>query len=205
LTIVALGTSLPELVTAITSLIKGHGALSLGNIIGANLFNLVLVNGVAVTLSPFEVPVSALINGINSSLLIDIPVMLLVMLPFLLLAVAGFVLRVEWLCTAGCILAGAGMIFLYDLRVKPALRYDAFLAEVHSGLTRQTVGALVRIGGDPVYQDGVNFYEVILNIYEDMNEEGERRFLLDAGKEIEQEWIGSDVAVISHGAYELLT
>jgi len=80
LTIVALGTSLPELVTAVTSLIKGHGSLSLGNIIGANLFNLVLVNGVAVTLSPFEVPVSALINGINSSLLIDIPVMLLVML-----------------------------------------------------------------------------------------------------------------------------
>ena len=38
LTFVALGTSLPELVTAITSLRKGHGLLSLGNIIGANLF-----------------------------------------------------------------------------------------------------------------------------------------------------------------------
>ncbi len=36
LTFVALGTSLPELVTAITSLVKGHGALSLGNVIGAN-------------------------------------------------------------------------------------------------------------------------------------------------------------------------
>ena len=36
LTFVALGTSLPELVTAITSLAKGHGALSLGNVIGAN-------------------------------------------------------------------------------------------------------------------------------------------------------------------------
>jgi len=42
LTFVALGTSLPELVTAITSLAKGHGALSLGNVIGANVFNLVL-------------------------------------------------------------------------------------------------------------------------------------------------------------------
>ena len=39
LTFVALGTSLPELVTAITSLAKGHGALSLGNVIGANVFN----------------------------------------------------------------------------------------------------------------------------------------------------------------------
>lgn len=80
LTIVAIGTSLPELVTAITSLIKGHGSLSLGNIIGANIFNLVLVSGMAVTLNPFDVPVSSLIGGINSSLLIDIPVMLAVML-----------------------------------------------------------------------------------------------------------------------------
>ena len=80
LTIVALGTSLPEFVTAITSLIKGHGSLSLGNIIGANLFNLVLVSGVAVTLNPFDVPVSGLIGGINSSLVLDIPVMLAVML-----------------------------------------------------------------------------------------------------------------------------
>ncbi|MBQ2676845.1 MAG: calcium/sodium antiporter [Clostridia bacterium] len=80
LTIVALGTSLPELVTAITALVKGHGSLSLGNIIGANLFNLVLVSGAAVTISPFAVPVSGLIGGINSSLVLDIPVMLAVML-----------------------------------------------------------------------------------------------------------------------------
>ena len=79
LTIVALGTSLPELVTAITSLVKGHGSLSLGNIIGATLFNLVLVSGVAITLNPFEVPVSGLIGGINASLVLDIPVMLGVM------------------------------------------------------------------------------------------------------------------------------
>lgn len=80
LTIVALGTSLPELVTAITSLAKGHGSLSLGNIIGANLFNLVLVSGVAVTLNPFDVPVAGLIGGINASLVLDIPIMLIVML-----------------------------------------------------------------------------------------------------------------------------
>ena len=79
LTFVALGTSLPELVTAITSLVKGHGALSLGNVIGANLFNLVLVNGVSVVLSPFDIPGGKQIAGINSSLVIDIPVMLFVM------------------------------------------------------------------------------------------------------------------------------
>ena len=80
LTFVALGTSLPELITAITSLIKGHGALSLGNVIGANLFNLVLVSGLSVALKPFDVPATSFIGGMNTSLVVDIPLMLAVML-----------------------------------------------------------------------------------------------------------------------------
>lgn len=79
LTFVALGTSLPELVTAVTSLLKGHGALSLGNIIGANLFNLVLVSGVSTVLSPFGIPQGKQAFGMNASLAIDIPVMFAVM------------------------------------------------------------------------------------------------------------------------------
>ena len=80
LTFVALGTSLPELVTAITSLAKGHGALSLGNVIGANLFNLVLVSGVSVTLAPFAIPSESMLFGHPASLVLDIPVMFAVML-----------------------------------------------------------------------------------------------------------------------------
>ena len=79
LTFVALGTSLPELVTAITSLAKGHGALSLGNVIGANLFNLVLVSGISMTLAPFHIPESSTLFGVNASLVLDIPLMLFVM------------------------------------------------------------------------------------------------------------------------------
>ena len=79
LTIVALGTSLPELVTAITSLMKGHGALSLGNIIGANIFNLVLVSGAAISINPFDVPADATFMGNNASLIFDIPLVFLVM------------------------------------------------------------------------------------------------------------------------------
>lgn len=80
LTFVALGTSLPELVTAITSLLKGHSALSLGNVIGANLFNLVLVSGASIALSPFTIPQGSMIAGHNASLVMDIPVMFAVML-----------------------------------------------------------------------------------------------------------------------------
>jgi len=93
LTFVALGTSLPELVTAITSLIKGHSALSLGNVIGANLFNLVLVLGASVALSPFTIPQSSLIAGRNASLVMDIPVMFAVMLLLTAPALAAGKLR----------------------------------------------------------------------------------------------------------------
>ena len=78
-TIVALCTSLPELVTAITALVKGHGALSLGNIIGANIFNLVLVSGTAVSISPFVIPEGSKLFGLNTSQVLEIPLMVGVM------------------------------------------------------------------------------------------------------------------------------
>ena len=78
-TVVALCTSLPELVTAITALVKGYGALSLGNIIGANIFNLVLVSGAAVTISPFAIPEGSKLFGYNTSQLLEIPLMVGVM------------------------------------------------------------------------------------------------------------------------------
>ncbi len=78
---VALGTSLPELVTTITSLRKGRASLGVGNVIGANIFNLVLVSGISVALAPFDVPAENLLlnTGLNLSLVFDIPVMLGVM------------------------------------------------------------------------------------------------------------------------------
>ncbi len=76
LTFVALGTSLPELVTTITSLKKGHASLGIGNVIGANIFNLVLVSGASVALAPFKVPSEKLLLGMNASLVLDIPLMI---------------------------------------------------------------------------------------------------------------------------------
>ena len=88
---VALGTSLPELVTTITSLKKGRASLGVGNVIGANIFNLVLVSGVAVSLAPFDVPAenTLLDTGLNLSLVFDIPVMLGVMALMTLPALAS--------------------------------------------------------------------------------------------------------------------
>lgn len=92
---VALGTSLPELITTITSLRKGRASLGIGNVIGANVFNLVLVSGLSVTIAPFEIPCenTLLDTGWNLSLVLDLPVMLLTMGLLCIPALAGKRLR----------------------------------------------------------------------------------------------------------------
>jgi cation:H+ antiporter len=67
LSIVALGTSLPELATCVTSVRKGESDIALGNIIGSNIFNLFAVLGVASTIAPLTAERSALMR--------DFPVM----------------------------------------------------------------------------------------------------------------------------------
>lgn len=55
LTIIAFGTSLPELVTCVVAAIKGHHDISVGNLVGSNIFNTLLVTGVAGMVRPFEI------------------------------------------------------------------------------------------------------------------------------------------------------
>lgn len=56
LTIVAVATSLPELVTALIAVRKGHHDLAVGNVVGSNLFNLLLVLGLTAVIKPVPVP-----------------------------------------------------------------------------------------------------------------------------------------------------
>lgn len=62
LTIIAIGTSLPELVTSIVAARKGESGLALGNVVGSNIFNLMFILGLSSSLSPIAVDMSGLIN-----------------------------------------------------------------------------------------------------------------------------------------------
>ena len=55
-TIVALGTSLPELAAAVMAARRGHSAVAIGNAIGSNIFNLLAIMGITATLVPVGVP-----------------------------------------------------------------------------------------------------------------------------------------------------
>lgn len=55
LTIVALGTSLPELVTSLAATLRGNNSLAIGNVVGSNIFNIAAIMGIAASISPMDV------------------------------------------------------------------------------------------------------------------------------------------------------
>jgi len=63
LTIVAVGTSLPELVTSIVATKKGESALALGNAVGSNIFNILFILGFSAVISPLSVLGESLVDG----------------------------------------------------------------------------------------------------------------------------------------------
>ncbi|MEM8700344.1 MAG: calcium/sodium antiporter [Pseudomonadota bacterium] len=56
LTVIALGTSLPELATTVMAAIRQHGAVAIGNVIGSNIFNLLAIIGITAVVVPIDVP-----------------------------------------------------------------------------------------------------------------------------------------------------
>ncbi|HUU99300.1 MAG TPA: calcium/sodium antiporter [Phycisphaerae bacterium] len=71
LTIVAAGTSLPEVATSIVAAVRGERDIAVGNVVGSNIFNILAVLGAAAAIGPSSVNVS------NAALRFDIPVMIL--------------------------------------------------------------------------------------------------------------------------------
>ena len=86
LTVVAVGTSLPELATSIAATLRGERDLAIGNVIGSNLFNLLLVLGVGAAIVPQGLTVP------SSSISFDIPVMIAVTAACLPLFFSGYII-----------------------------------------------------------------------------------------------------------------
>ncbi|WP_432408931.1 calcium/sodium antiporter [Wukongibacter sp. M2B1] len=88
LTLIALGTSLPELTTSITAIVKGHEGISVGNIIGANILNNTMILGTASIVTGSGLKISTrdvvlfgkVFEDIPHTLYVDLPVSLILML-----------------------------------------------------------------------------------------------------------------------------
>lgn len=105
LTIVAGGTSLPELATSIVAAYRGERDIAVGNIVGSNIFNLLVVLGLSAAVSPIGIPVD------EQSLQFDIPVMVLVAAACLPVFFTGHRIN-RW---EGALFVGSGVAYLAAL------------------------------------------------------------------------------------------
>lgn len=107
LTIVAVGTSLPELVTSVVAALKGHAELALGNVLGSNIFNLLGILGITTVITPQAIA--------GQTLWLDTPLMLGLVLALAVIAYTGkrisrgegAVLVAVWVGYVGVLLAMA--------------------------------------------------------------------------------------------------
>lgn len=99
LTIIAIGTSLPELVTSISAALKKESEIALGNIVGSNIFNILFVLGASSAITPIAV---------NDKVFIDVIIMIALTLVLLVFARTGFRVGKR----EGLMLASAYVIYL---------------------------------------------------------------------------------------------
>ncbi len=89
LTVVAAGTSLPEVITSVVASLRGQRDIAVGNIVGSNIFNLLCVLGVAASVAPNPIAVS------EQALWFDFPVMIAVSVVCLPIFIDGLIARWE--------------------------------------------------------------------------------------------------------------
>ena len=80
LTIVAIGTSLPELAASVAAALRGKPGLALGNVVGSNIYNLLLIGGVTMILAPVAPPAS--LNDLEWPLVVGSALMILLLFWF---------------------------------------------------------------------------------------------------------------------------
>jgi cation:H+ antiporter len=106
LTIVAIGTSLPELAASVVSALRGHHDIAVGNIIGSNLFNILLVMGAAGAIAPIELSAFVFSRDYIAMALVT-----LLMLALVLLALRARPEDAQLSRKAGIILLGAYILY----------------------------------------------------------------------------------------------
>ena len=114
LTVVAFGTSAPELVVSIVSSVQGRSMIAVGNVIGSNICNIALVLGLSACMHPIESTPSVVRR--------DIPLMLFISFYLLLISIDSTISRIEGVTLLG------GLVLYTVANYRMAMRVDRFAA-----------------------------------------------------------------------------
>ncbi len=122
LTIIATGTSLPEVVTSVVASLRGERDIAVGNVVGSNIFNLGCVLGISSLVAPDGMPFSA------SAIAFDMPVMIAVaMICLPIFFTGGIIARWEGALFFGYYLAYTGLLVLLEINAELASSLTWFL------------------------------------------------------------------------------
>ncbi len=135
LTIVAMGTSAPELAVSVSSALSGSNGLAVSNVIGSNLFNLLMVLGVCSIISPLPVSEEVIKK--------DYPVSAAAMLLFVIFIVGGVLGRLE----AAVLFAGLVVYIILSIRSARSNLTEAGNEDVDPGFTFSPLRCILCIAG----------------------------------------------------------
>jgi cation:H+ antiporter len=134
LTIVAAGTSLPEVVTSIVAALRGERDIAVGNVVGSNIFNILGVLGIASVVAPGGIEVSAAVIGF------DIPIMIAVALACLpIFFTGGTISRAEGVFLLAYYVAYTAYLILAASHHDALPRFSAVMLEFVIPITAVTL------------------------------------------------------------------
>ncbi len=170
LTIIALGTSSPEIVVSIQSSLKGDSGLALGNVIGSNISNIALILGLSAVVRPLRVQAQIIRR--------EIPLMVVVSLLLCLFLAGGQLNRLEGMLLLSGSIAYTVFAYLSARRNKEKLIEEEFaealpqpqgkvwvsVALIIIGLALLIIGAKLLVGGAVTLAQGFGISQVVIGL-----------------------------------------
>ena len=156
LTIVAMGTSAPEAAVSITAALKNNAGIAIGNVIGSNILNILIILGVTAVITTVAIQ--------KSTLYVEIPYMLVVTIVLILMGLDGKVSRIEGILLWGMFLVY--LAYLYYLAKKGKEEKEKVEESIWKLIVSAILGGAIVVWGSDITVDAATKIAQILGMSE---------------------------------------
>lgn len=156
LTIVAMGTSTPEAAVSITAALKNNAGIAIGNVIGSNILNILIILGVTAVITTVAIQ--------KSTLYVEIPYMLVVTIVLILMGLDGKVSRIEGILLWGMFLIY--LAYLYYLAKKGKEEKEKVEESIWKLIVSAILGGAIVVWGSDITVDAATKIAQILGMSE---------------------------------------
>ena len=156
LTIVAMGTSAPEAAVSITAALKNNAGIAIGNVIGSNILNILIILGVTAVITTVAIQ--------KSTLYVEIPYMLVVTIVLILMGLDGKVSRIEGILLWGMFLIY--LAYLYYLAKKGKEEKEKVEESIWKLIVSAILGGAIVVWGSDITVDAATKIAQILGMSE---------------------------------------